>query len=443
MFPFTIKEEASFIPLTIRNSNEMRMLVDCPFCGRKSKMRIDFQKNVYHCFPCDTGGGLTTLYAKYYNISNKEAYKEIIERLNLTQPENSHPVKKLIKVEPIQRISETKLDMAYRNLLSELTLEDVHRRQLFQRGLTQLDLDFYSVPHKNLVLGPEYEHIPGCYEKNNQIITNFPETSGFIIPIRSFSGNIVGLQIRLDRPYDGTKYMWFSSSSKPGGTSSGSPIHFVGNQKARHLYIIEGGLKGCIANYLDPEQIESAACVAGVNNIKNLEDFLKETDPYREKKIILCYDMDKFHNHYVMEGEVKLFNMLYQMGYQPGIFNWIEDRKEVADFYHGRSGNLTPIMEENKIIGFSVVSLLAKRCGFEFYENTNLDVFLEMKKQGLSYLNLCLENCGETEFENQVITLFKKLGIGICYKKRIYEKNQKGIDDYLKSKAEACIRNAE
>lgn len=442
MFLFTIEEEASLIPLTIRKKNEIRMIADCPFCGKKEKMAVDFRKNVYNCVRCNTGGGLTTLYANYYGISNSQAYKEIMNYFRLQTESTEFCYKKIESTQLIQKpvpvqIPEVKLDMAYATLLSELSLEDVHRKNLFQRGLTDMVLDYYSVPNDNFVLGPEYEHIPGCYKKDEQIITNFPKTSGFIIPIRSFLGYIVGLQIRLDKPYSNTKYMWFSSSNKEGGSSSGSPIHFVGKKDAKYLFIIEGALKGNIANYLDSQRIESAACVAGVNNIKNLKGFLKQADPYKKKKIILGYDMDKFENHFVMEGEVTLYNMLYQMGYQPGIYNWMEDKEEVTNFYHGKSGNLIPKVEHKKIIGFSFVSILANRCGFDFYDIDNLAaIFTELKKRGLQYLNVCCEEKWEqTDFQIQVMEIFKTLGIQILYKTNVYDKTKKGIDDYLKATA--------
>lgn len=434
MFPFTIEDEASLLPLTIYKKNDSQMIVDCPFCGKKKKMTIDFRKNVYNCIICSTGGGLTTLYAKYHSISNSEAYKEIKNLLHLGIEGNTkhQKIKKPYKIE-IKKIPDSKLNRAYSTLLSELNLEDVHRRQLFQRGLTSLKLDYYSLPHDNFVLGSEYAHIPGCYQwYQQQVITNFPNTSGFIIPIHSFSGYIIGLQIRLDKPYSGNKYMWFSSNSKPGGSSSGAPIHFVGKKDANYLFIIEGALKGNIANYLDPERIQSAACVAGVNNIKHLPEFLKQVDPLKKKKIILCYDMDKFQNHYVMEGEVTLYNMLYRIGYQPGIYNWIDDKEEVANFYHGKSGNLIPIEKNNKLVGFSFVSILAYRCGFDFYNTENLiTIFSKLKKQGLCYVIICSPNYREQNLEIQVIEILKKLGISIFYRASIYDKNKKGIDNYL------------
>lgn len=439
MFLFTIEEEASLIPLRIRKKNEVRMVVDCPFCEwKKSNMIINFQKNVYHCFRCNTGGGLTTLYANYYGISNREAYREIMSRLNLNIHSGYYHEgrKPKYEIQTEKQLPDARLDRAYSTLLSQLVLKETHEKQLLKRGLTGMELDYYSVPSNNLVLGPEYEHIPGCYQNGKHIITNFPNTTGFIIPIRSFFGHIIGLQIRLDKPYSNTKYMWFSSNYKPGGSSSGAPIHFVGKKDAAYIYIIEGALKGNIANYLDPERIQSAACVAGVNNIKHLEKLLKEADPYKNKKIILCYDMDKFHNHYVMEGEVTLYNMLYRMGYRPAIYNWIDDKEEVANFYHGKSGNLIPIIKNNKMIGFSFVYSFAYRCGFDFYDTTNLTSILkELKKEGLRDVTICSSQCNEeqTEFSLQVIEILKKVKITTRYKDNVYDKNKKGIDDFLKS----------
>ena len=64
------------------------------------------------------------------------------------------------------------------------------------------------------------------------------------------AGNIQGFQIRLDHVEDGRKYIWLSSGGYQKGTSSGSPVHVVGDRNAESVYLTEGGLKGTISHYL-------------------------------------------------------------------------------------------------------------------------------------------------------------------------------------------------
>lgn len=68
-------------------------------------------------------------------------------------------------------------------------------------------------------------------------------------------------QIRLDYPFNHTKYIWLSSINDKMGTSSGSPIHFVGNPRDEIVFLTEGPLKGDIASFLSGL---SFACVPGV-----------------------------------------------------------------------------------------------------------------------------------------------------------------------------------
>ncbi len=87
----------------------------------------------------------------------------------------------------------------------------------------------------------------------------YKKTAGILIPAIGFDGMLQGFQIKLDIPLKnkddppekpGAKYIWFSSSSKKGGTGSGSPVHLAGNPSARVVYVIEGLLKADISHCL-------------------------------------------------------------------------------------------------------------------------------------------------------------------------------------------------
>ena len=88
---------------------------------------------------------------------------------------------------------------------------------------------------------------------------------------------IHGLQILLDIPLKqkddppdkaGAKYIWFSSSSKNMGVTSGSPVHFIGDPSARVVYVIEGLLKADISHCLTNRTF---AAIAGANNTSQLD----------------------------------------------------------------------------------------------------------------------------------------------------------------------------
>ena len=107
---------------------------------------------------------------------------------------------------------------------------------------------------------------------------------------RNIDGLIVGVQIRLDHPYDGRKYIWLSSVNFHLGASSGSPVHLAGEAGAKILFVTEGPLKGDAAYFLSGRTF---ACVPGVNQHANLALFLEEMKAQGTEFVYEAYDMDK------------------------------------------------------------------------------------------------------------------------------------------------------
>ena len=102
-------------------------------------------------------------------------------------------------------------------------------------------------------------------------------TAGFLIPVRGIDNMIHGFQIRLDVPLknegappekEGAKYIWLSSSNKPMGVGSGTPVHFIGDPFARVVYVTEGFLKADVSHYLSGRTF---AATAGANNTEPLK----------------------------------------------------------------------------------------------------------------------------------------------------------------------------
>jgi hypothetical protein len=114
--------------------------------------------------------------------------------------------------------------------------------------------------------------VPGFYmdDDDRWTVRFYTRGSGIIVPILSPAGQIQGAQIRLDRPFDGRKYMWFSSAERKRGVSSGSPVHFAG-PVGKTLYVTEGDLKGTIAHCLTGQ---SFACIAGAGQYANFTRYL-------------------------------------------------------------------------------------------------------------------------------------------------------------------------
>lgn len=82
-FPFTIEDIAlRLLNLRLCHRNLVSFDVDCPFCGKKGKMNLNVEKDVYRCNYCGEKGGMLKLFADFNGcISLTEAYQEICKLL--------------------------------------------------------------------------------------------------------------------------------------------------------------------------------------------------------------------------------------------------------------------------------------------------------------------------------------------------------------------------
>ncbi|WP_258111894.1 CHC2 zinc finger domain-containing protein [Alicyclobacillus sp. SP_1] len=65
----------------------------CPFCGdRKGNLELNLHKDVFHCWVCDSKGGVISFYAKLHGLSDMEAKQTLYPR-HRTRP--LHPAEHL------------------------------------------------------------------------------------------------------------------------------------------------------------------------------------------------------------------------------------------------------------------------------------------------------------------------------------------------------------
>lgn len=312
-FPFTIRDVVYLLNLHIRHKNAASLDVDCPFCGeQKGKLNINLSKNVFKCNRCGESGGMLALYGKIYGIDNQTACQEIKEALGHNHAAPAYQTRKRV-IEPVEPKEAEIINSApapddvknktYTLLLTMLTLSETHRQKLLDRGFTEDQIGqngykstpvfgFKKLTKRLIEAGCTVEGVPGFYqEEDGAWSVHFTsKSSGFMIPIRNLEGMIVGVQIRLDRPYDGRKYMWLSSVNYHKGTSSGSPTHLAGNPGERTVYITEGPLKGDLAYALSGRTF---GCVPGANQYANLPIFLQQMKALGSRFVYEAYDMDK------------------------------------------------------------------------------------------------------------------------------------------------------
>jgi len=283
------------------------------------------------------------LYAELHNLDTREAYREVNQLLHsgYSSPDYKKPESKAI-AEPKQPIDIDKRHQTFTLLLSMLSLSETHKVNLLERGLSEDAIKtggYKSVPaygygritNQLLKQGCEVNGVPGFYKDETGVWNvNFnPKCSGILVPVRSIEGYIEGMQIRLDRPFDGKKYMWFSSSNKPEGTLAGSPTHFIGNPSDHTLYVTEGAMKANIAHCLSGK---SFMAVAGANQYRSFQPAFEVLKLTGVTEIVEAYDMDKKINPYVAGGRKKLMNMASEMGFSVRSLVWDEKYKGVDDY---------------------------------------------------------------------------------------------------------------
>lgn len=203
----------------------------CPFCGYNKNSKIptlslNSQTNKYCCSRCGAGGFSIGLYARVRGINTKKAYKELIEKECYSQNRT------VVEISPINILADIEIrDMVYRELLNMLKLEGQHRSYLRRIGLldNSIEDNLYRTVPKNYIKRRIISHnlskkynlagIPGLFQEED-FKWCFNRYDGFFVPVFDKAGYIQGLSIHLDKPFNNSEDIWFSSSGKINGTAT-------------------------------------------------------------------------------------------------------------------------------------------------------------------------------------------------------------------------------
>ena len=358
-FPFGIMDVASLLRLNIRRRGGSRVAyADCPLCGdRRGRLGLYPQTDTWRCYHCGECGGMLPLYGKVHGIGNSDAYREICEALGTGGPGREYTpkgkAKSLPDVPQSQRVSAQNIHKTLTALLAMLTLTPAHREHLRTvRGLTDGQIagfGFKSTPPAYLCRtiaaqlagqGCVLRGVPGFYvDSGGKWTVKFhSRTAGILIPIRGVDGLLHGLQTRLDHPIkdkdappdkQGAKYLPLSSTGKPMGVTSGSPIHFVGDPCARVVYVTEGALKADIAHALTGRTF---VATAGVNNTAGLDELFAFLRRSGTQEVIEAEDMDKYSNPHVSRGASKVHELAVKNGMACRRLVWNPNYKGIDDW---------------------------------------------------------------------------------------------------------------
>lgn len=301
----------------------------CPFCGNeKGKFSYIVKKgekeNLYKCWKCGEAGNAIDLHIKLSNgceysgfDGHKKAIRDIFKAINGDSSFEEYHRNSVQKAEElpdmIEKRSDGECSSVYYAMLAELTLNPEHKADLIRRGLSEEDIKrfrFRSVPADSrkvcsllIKKGYNLEGVPGFFKNKKGHFCmslsgskdedgKWKPDGGYFCPV--FDGElnyILGFQIRLDVPKDKTKYLWFSSSGKECGVSSGAIATCLPGEDDSAIIVAEGILKSTIIYCLLDKKV-TVIGVPGTKAIKSLECYLERYNG-GSSYIFEAYDMDK------------------------------------------------------------------------------------------------------------------------------------------------------
>lgn len=351
--------------------------IPCPICGSSTGFAVSIPKNAFNCFGCGAHGGTYSLHSLINGI-DKEQAKQFLREEYSKDPNGEYFKERQEKaeqeVEEIIPADEAHRDCIYKALLSELKLDDNHRKDLHRRGLTDKEiseLGYKTYSNDDLTtmevlrsgIGKKIclyakngeknnSHVPGFYDLD----TNEPHLvplknndSGYLIPVRDMQERISGFQVRYDNGVK-PKYGWLSSSSKETGV--GVDGNYCNNiqhsgkwNEARMRYsgfpkvigITEGALKADIASVLydklfPEEDYHLFLGLTGITNQKRLPDELKKLKELGLKEVHIFTDMDYITNPNVQKAVNKLKRCIASCGLKYVFKEWPTEHKGIDDY---------------------------------------------------------------------------------------------------------------
>lgn len=254
------------------------------------------------------------LYARVKGIDNKKAYRELLDRECFSIQKSN------ITISPINEIADIdKRDAIYRTFLNMLKLEKSSRLALNRLGFLNSTIEeqmYRTIPNKNIHrrliahrLSKLYDlsGIPGFYQEADFKWT-FSAGKGIFIPIFDESHKIQALSIHLDKPFNNTKDMWFSSKDKINGTGTKNVLSKNNiNENTDTIVLTDNFLLG---NYI---KASLNVPMIAFSNISNSYQILKVIESTNVDNIIFTFKVGHNNNlDYIIN---RVFRDLIPLGY--------------------------------------------------------------------------------------------------------------------------------
>ncbi|ACX51840.1 zinc finger CHC2-family protein [Ammonifex degensii KC4] len=286
----------------------------------------------WKCFGCGEGGDVIDLVAKLEALSPLEAARKLVADYRYGWTPAPAPASRPREEKQATELGVAPLevrDAVYRELLDALDLLPRHRENLKARGLSDAAIErnmYRSLPSPRearqvaarLAKNYDLAGVPGFYRDGDS--WTFTTCRGFLIPVRDVAGKVQGLQVRLDEPKNGGKYVWFSSAGKPSGTGARTAAHVAtplsGSFPRRRLWLTEGPLKADVAaEYLGVRFL----AVPGVSVWRDAVEVVKALRP---REVVLAFDADQATNEGVARAVEGLAAVLRDAGLELRRASW-------------------------------------------------------------------------------------------------------------------------
>ncbi len=275
----------------------------CPFCGdsrRKSgHFYVNMETGLWDCKLCSEAGNPLTLYARLFNMSCSQAYKEI-HYSRTSKTSKAEPKEQELKLPDLKpEASIERRHAVYQDFLSILPLYRRHAVDLQRRGFTrkQVIKNLYrSLPEKASQRSDIVSTLASRYDLTG--VRGFRERDGiwecfyvpgYLIPFRDEKGRIQALQIRTDR--GDPKYLFFGF--RDSGIDNSTPVHVVNPDVARRTksaWVTEGPLKADVASlFFD-------ACFVASPGVSSWRSLMPVLENLNLEGIVQAFDRDQDEN---------------------------------------------------------------------------------------------------------------------------------------------------
>lgn len=368
-------------------------LIDCPFCGRKRKLSIKTDGNVWSCPACGESGGMLQLHAKLHKQSNSWAYHDLLKSFN----ELDEATKKQIETAPVATDASSSSQAAdlsirsqiFRLFLSRLPISDAlltemssdKRGNLSKDDIVKLgyrEFDNHSFTSEFGIVNPaEFAYckywqsqgmvspdlkdmpklmqklylsgnhrIPGFTVKNGHICPSDPGEKVAFLPVRARTGEISFFQTMFPKLPDNAsekaklkykKYGRYSASDKNGCTTSKlQSVHysipnfdFSSDKTPENVWLTEGVLKSDIASFTSNRPF---IALVGITTHAQLPEELAYLKAHGTKKITVATDMDYLEKASVANAMQTIIQMIKDAGLLCEVATWNPEYKGIDDF---------------------------------------------------------------------------------------------------------------